>query len=181
MKITLCLHLYVAAQPLSKELSVLDRRVAQAKAQAWAESTWITKLSQWRKYLWFCQCYMLDPLPTTPQNLCRYVVFLSSSLKFSSIDNYVSGVVSLNNYFGYEAKHLRSDFQFILTMRGVRRVLGDPTPYRPTLLFKDLILMFTYVNMFDANERSMWTAIVLCFRTLLRKCNVVAEKESSHY
>lgn len=172
MKLILFLYHCVAAQPV-KGLSELDRRVGEAKAQAWALSSWNTKLSQWRKYLRFCFMFNLEPLPTTVQNLCRYVVYLSSSLKFSSIDNYVSGVISLNNYFGHEARSLRLDFQFILTMRGVRRILGDPTPYRPTLLFRDLILMFTFVDMDDVNQRSMWAAIVLCFRSLLRKCNVV--------
>lgn len=107
--------------------------------------------------------------------MCRYAVELSESLRYSTIQNYISGVLSLNRYFGYDAKNVRSDFEFVMTLSGIRRVLGDPTPVRPSFTLKDLVRMSECVNFSIPEERCMWACLALSFRALLRKSNIVPD------
>ena len=107
--------------------------------------------------------------------MCRYVVYLSDSLKYVSIQNYVSAVLSLNHYYGHDVRSIRSEFEFCMTMAGVKRMLGDPEPLRPTLTLQQLLLMSAHVDLRDPNELCMWTAIVTGFRSLLRKSNLVPD------
>ena len=107
--------------------------------------------------------------------MCRFVMYLSETLCYVSIDNYVSGVISLNSYFGYDVGFIRGDFTFSTTMKGLRRMLGDPEPSRVTLTLSDLMNMSLSTNWLDVNERCMWACVVTSFRTLLRKCNLVPD------
>ena len=107
--------------------------------------------------------------------MCIYAVELSESLKYKTIQNYISGVLSLNRYFGYEADNIRSDFEFITTLSGVRRALGDPEPVRPSFTLQDLLKLSSAVNWQSAEERCVWACIALSFRALLRKSNIVPD------
>ena len=123
-------------------------------------------------------------LPTTVATMCRYVIFLSDALRYTTIDNYVSGVVSLNKYFGIDASHIRQDYSFIATMAGLRRILGDPAPVRVTLSLGNMLSMFYSVDLLNSNDRVIWACIVTSFRSLLRKSNLVPEsslKLKGHY
>ena len=130
---------------------------------------------------------MVSPIPTTALTMCRYIVSLSLTLKYVTIDNYVSGVISLNKYYGCDVFFIRQDFTFKTTMAGIRRVLGDPSPERPTLSVGNLLDMFQKIVLSDVNHRTMWACIVLSFRALLRKSNLVpntlkeARSSSSHF
>ena len=151
---------------------------------AWSQSTWKTKSSQWRKYVTFCGKVACAPVPADLRLLCRYVVYLARTLKYVSIQNYVSAVISLNHYYGHDISGLRSEFEFCTTMSGVRRMLGDPAPARPTLTITQLFKMASAVNLADDNERCMWAALVLGFRSLLRKSNLVPDNlnnSSGHF
>ena len=162
----------------------LDLRAAELRAQAWSESTWRTKASQWRKYIKFCTLVRCPPVPADLKTMCRYVVYLMDTLKYVSIQNYVSAVLSLNLYYGHDIRWIRSEFEFCMTMSGVRRTLGDPEPHRPTLTIQQLLLMSSHVDLQDPNQVCMWAAIVTGFRTLLRKSNLVPDtltSVSGHY
>ena len=129
----------------------------------------------------------MSPLPTTIQLMCRYIVFLALTLRYVTIDNYVSGVIRLNNYYGYDVSVIRSDFVFRTTMSGIRRVLGDPSPERPTLSVGNLLDMFQCLLLSNPDHVTMWTCIVVSFRALLRKSNLVpntlseATSSSAHF
>ena len=151
----------------------LDSRAAKVRAYCWAPSTWRTKASQWRKYITFCALLLTPVVPTTVDSMCRFIVYLSDTLAYVSIDNYVSGVISLNKYFGYNVAYIRLDFVFSTTLKGLRRLLGDPEPLRVTLTLEDILNMSSGVDLLSINERAMWACIVTSFRSLLRKCNLV--------
>ena len=150
-------------------------RAAELRAKAWSPSTWRTKSSQWKKYIKFSDSIQSPALPTSTKHMCRYLVDMSKSLRYTTIQNYVSGVLSLNAYFGYDAKFIRSDITFIMTLSGIRRVLGDPEPVRPSFTLADILRMFEYVDMKDLQDRVLWTCLALSFRGLLRKCNIVQD------
>lgn len=102
-------------------------------------------------------------------------MFLARSLRYSTIQNYISAVISLNSYFGHDALYLRSEFTFSMTMSGIRRSLGDPEPHRPTLFVSDLHAMYSKLVFSDRDELCMWACVVLAFRGLLRKSNLVPD------
>lgn len=150
---------------------------------AWSASTWKTKTSQWKRFLGFCELAGATPVPTKLNVMCRYAVHLSRSLRYSTIQNYISAVISLNNYFNYDVLYIRSEFTFAMTMSGIRRALGDPEPHRPTLFLEDLHSMFSKVDLASTNELTMWACITLAFRGLLRKSNLVPDSDAlkGHY
>ena len=119
---------------------------------------------------------MLIPVvPTTVKVMCSFIVYLSEKLAYVTIDNYVSGVLMLNKYFGYDVSYIRLDFVFSTTLKGLRRLLGDPEPRRITLSLENLLNMSLSVDCLNVNERCMWSCIVTSFRSLLRKCNLVPD------
>ena len=127
---------------------------------------------------------MAPPVPTDLKLLCRYVVYLTKTLKYVSIQNYVSAVLSLNLFYGHDVRHIRSEFEFCMTMAGIKRLLGDPTPPRPTLTVAQLLAMSDQVDLKDPKELCMWAALVVGFRSLLRKSNLVPDTvagTSPHY
>ena len=119
--------------------------------------------------------------------MCRYIVCLSLTLCYVTIDNYVSGVISLNKFYGHDISAIRTDFIFSTTMAGIRRSLGDPAPERPTLSVSSVLDMFQCIILSDPKHVVMWTCIVVAFRALLRKSNLVpntyaeASSNSSHF
>ena len=136
---------------------------------------WKTKTSQWKRYLSFCKLADATPVPTKLDVMCRYAVYLAKSLKYSTMQNYISAVISLNNYFGHDALYIRSEFTFAMTLSGIRRALGDPEPHTPTLLIADLHAMYHSVDLSNPDELCMWACITLAFRGLLRKSNLVPD------
>ena len=62
-----------------------------------------------------------------------------------------------------------------MTMSGIRRALGDPEPHRPTLFVSDLHLMYSKLDLSNNDELCMWACVVLAFRGLLRKSNLVPD------
>ena len=157
---------------------------AEARAHAWAPATWRTKASQWKRYIAFCTWLGCRVLPTDSLTMSRYIMFLSDCLRYRTIDNYVSGVISLNLYFGYDVRYIRQDFAFNSTLHGLRRILGDPVPIRITLSVDELLIMYSYVNLEDFNECVMWSCLVTSFRSLLRKSNLVpgtARETEGHF
>ena len=107
--------------------------------------------------------------------MCRYVVELSGTVRYSTIQNYVSAVISLNSFYGHSVKSIRSEFDFIATMAGIRRVLGDPTPVRPSFTLANILQMYSFVDLSSSTERCMWACLALSFRSLLRKSNLVPD------
>ena len=163
---------------------LLDGGVIDLEAEAWAPTTWRTKVSQWKKYVIFCNTIQVPAIPTDTTLMCRFIVSLSGGLKYKTIDNYVSGVLALNKLYGHDRDHIRQDFIFSSTMSGLQRIIGDPEPCRPTLCVYDLLPMFMYVEIGDPSKRAMWACIALAFRALLRKSNLVPNSISDpgvHY
>ena len=171
--LTICRYFCVAG--VNQRIRQLDLEAAELRARAWAPGTWRTKSSQWKRYIQFSDYVSTTALPTDTVHMCRYVTHLSKTLKYSTIQNYVSGVISLNSYFGYDVKFIRSQFDFIMTLSGVRRVLGDPEPVRPSFTLEDIFRMYEFVDMSLLRDRVLWTCIALSFRGLLRKCNIVPD------
>lgn len=70
----------------------LDSQVKSTQMEAFASSTPRTRASQWRSYESFCTKYELQSLPVSSENVCRFLVFKSQSVCYSTLTNYVSAL-----------------------------------------------------------------------------------------
>ena len=137
-----------------------------------ADSTVSTRHSQWKRYFEFCDSYDRVPLPASLETILLYLAHLSSTLKYVSIVNYLSAVWILHRINGYS--HLDSgNFEIVMTLRGIRRTIGDVSNQARPISVKELIVIFTSLDLSSSEDVAFWCAILLCFRGLLRKSNVL--------
>ena len=94
--------------------------------------------------------------------------------------NYLSAVSLLHKLYGYDRSFM-DDYVVKFTLTGLRRVLGDPAPLRPALHVQDLLAMYHQVQLNSRMDRAFWACIVLGFRSLLRKSNLVASSLTDHH
>ena len=100
-----------------------------------------------------------------------YLSFLAESKSFTSIPNYLSAVWTLHKVKGYI--HLDpSSFEIVLTLQGIRRVLGSSVKEARPATGRELPRIFSSLNLLDSQDVAFWLAVLLCFRGLLRKSNV---------
>ena len=155
---------------------VLDRKVEVVKSEAFAASTRKTRNAQWTRYVNFCTTYHMDPAPIIAIKVCRFLVHLGESLKYSTINNYVSALNAMGK-LSDNFQDLRQDYGVVLVLRGLKRLLGDTrSPMDPRLPF-ELSRIFQVVDLSDQLELSVWIAVALAFRTLLRKSHFFAAQD----
>ena len=153
-------------------LSDLDQEVSGVIGAAWAPNTKSTRNSQWRKYITFCVDNGLVSVPADPQTVSRFLVYLARSVKYSTINNYVSAINKLHEYYGHQG-NFRDVFMVQLVLSGLKRRLGDTVLQKMPLTTTQLLHMYRLVSLDDDCAHAMWCGIVLSFRTLLRKSNIV--------
>lgn len=111
-------------------------------------------------------------LPADTLTVARFLTFMARTSKFSTINNYLSAVVVLHRYHGFEA-NFRDTFYIKLVIKGLRRILGDePCKSRP-LQPEQLLACYYHMDKSSELVQACWGAIILCFRSLLRKSNVL--------
>lgn len=162
-----------------QDLQDLDARVSQIIASAWATNTLSVRNSQWKLYLRFCGERLLCALPAELSTIIRFLAYLESrNYKYSTINNYMSAVVTLHRFYGVQGD-FRSTFLVQTVMAGLRNRLGHSSTPKLPLSVHQLKTMFGVYERSELNN-VCWIAIMLCFRTLLRKSNVVRESNTDH-
>ena len=149
----------------------LAEKATNLRTLAYSENTLRSRKSQWNKYITFCLCYNLTPLPAGEDQVCNYIAYLTESLKFSSIQNYMSGLNYFQKLYGFEPIDF-SSFIISQTLRGAKRLLGNPTKAAPLLTPEDLKSIFSLLDMSRSCDLCFWCAILTCFRALLRISHV---------
>lgn len=119
----------------------------------------------------------LEPVPASVLTIARFLLYKSQSSKFSTVNNYFSAIVSLHKYHGFDADY-RSTYFMKLLMEGLRHRLGDAVQQSESLTVVQLKDMSKFVNFSDDREVMLWGSIVLSFRSLLRKSNILPENYS---
>lgn len=142
-------------------------------ASAWSSNTLRTRNSQWGKYLDYCASMGLCPLPADCTTICRFLIVLSRTCKFSTINNYMSAINILHRFYGYDANY-REQFLTKLVMAGLKQKLGTAVEQKIPLTI-ELLYDIRKKLPSDVLNETYWTIIVLGFRTLLRKCNLVPD------
>lgn len=154
------------------DLKQLDIELSHIIASAWADNTVATRKSQWTKYLKFCAERSLVALPADTQTVARFLTFLARTSKFSTVNNYLSAVIVLHKYHGFDAS-FRDTFYIQLALKGLRRILGDAHSQSIPLSPEQLLSCRRNMDGTSLFAKACWAAIVLCFRSLLRKANVL--------
>lgn len=104
--------------------------------------------------------------------MCLYVAFLSRSMTYVSIINYISAVKFLHTFLGYSANWSDS-FNVKATIKGYKRILGASTVQK---LPVSINLLSMIISKCDAKRDSGYIACILTgFFAFLRKANLCPE------
>lgn len=154
------------------DMDELDAQLREVVKSAWAESTLKTRNSQWKNFIQFCHSNKLVALPANEITVARFLVKIAAKCKFSTCNNYLSAVVNLHKFFGYQGS-FRDCFVIQLVLKGLARRLGKSVDQKIGLTPVQLLQIYDRLDRSSVNVITKWTAIVMSFRTLLRKSNLV--------
>ena len=160
------------------DLCQLDADVSGAVASAWSSNTLSTRNSQWSRFLKFCAANTLTPLPASAHTVARFLVWQAKSSKFVTVNNYLSAIISLHRFYGHEVD-FRNQFLIQLVLKGLKAQLGQETKQMQPLSVAQLNDIYIKLDKSVDLNLTLWTAIILSFRTLLRKSNIVPDSPSS--
>ena len=115
--------------------------------------------------------YELKTLPADPETVCLFIIFLARTCCYVTIQNYVSGLWALHDYWGI--KHVDSSMFLIKsTMKGAKRLLGCQTVQAPPLFPQDMVRIWRVMNLDNFYDLQLWCAITVAYRCLLRVSHV---------
>ena len=155
------------------ELDALREEWSSVRDLCWSVNTHKARKSQWRRFFRFCEEFNLQPLPSSSETICLYVIYLSRSCCYTTIKNYISGVWALHDYWGYP--HVdSSSFLIKSTLTGAKRLLGCDTVQAEPLSTEDLLKIYSILDMSKFKDLQLWSAITLAYRCLLRVSHVTA-------
>lgn len=100
------------------------------------------------------------------------MVNLALTCTFSTCNNYLSAIIGLQRFFGHSPQ-LRESFFIQLILKGLGRNLGKEVNQKKGLTPTQLLDIYHKLDFADVNILTKWSAIILAFRTLLRKSNIV--------
>lgn len=166
--ITIC----VAVQATPVDMAKVDTQVEVILRSAWADSTLRTRNSQWKNYIGFCHSNNLVPVPADVSTVARFLVNLAKTCVFSTCNNYLSSIITLHRFFGHE-RSFREYFVISMVMKGLGRHLGKTVHQKEGLTPLEFCQIHDRLDFSDVNVITMWAALMLSFRSLLRKSNIV--------
>ena len=116
----------------------------------------------------------LAALPADVSTIARFLVYLSRTCKFSTINNYLSAVNVLHKYHGHDID-FRKFYLIQLIVRGLKRQLGTNVVQSRPFSKDELLCMYNNMDHSSSLDLVMWTAVIFSFRTLLRKSNYIPD------
>lgn len=159
------------------DVAALDRDVTQAIMAAYADSTWATRNSQWKLFIEFCIEIGASPVPADILTVCRFLCYKAQTVKWRTITNYVSAINTLHLWHGVE-KDFRKVFMIQLCLRGLKDRLGNASVKMEALSVSELQKIYDIMPK-TVNNVVLWCILMLGFRTLLRKSNLVPTQGSA--
>lgn len=91
---------------------------------------------------------------------------------YSTCNNDLSAIIMLHKFFGFETS-FRESFVITLVMKGLARIIGKQVSQKVGLAPEDFIAIYDKLDLSDLNNITKWSALMLAFRSLLRKSNIV--------
>lgn len=154
------------------DLAELDIQLGEIVRSAWADSTLKTRNSQWKNFIQFCHANGLIPVPADVITVARFLVKIAANCKYTTCNNYLSAVVSLHKFFGHQGS-FRDCYVIQLVLKGLGRRLGKVVDQKIGLTPVQLLQVYDHLDHSSVDTITKWTAIILSFRSLLRKSNLV--------
>lgn len=153
---------------------ILDSLVNDFVTSAYSDGHWDNLVTYSAKYQEFCELLNLIPFPLEENQLCRYIAYLTLSLRSpKSIRNYVSGVKKLHAFARIKLPEY-SEFVNIL-LDGVTRVLDHVAVQAPPITPEMLKKISALVDLTDTKQVVIFTAMLTAFYLFLRSSNYVAK------
>lgn len=162
----------VAVPATPVDMGKVDEQLDLILRSAWAESTLRTRDSQWKRYINFCFSNNLVPVPAEVSTVARFLVNLAKTCVFSTCNNYLSSIITLHKFLGFE-RSFRDYFVISMVMQGLGRHLGKTVSQKVGMSPQDFVKIHARLDFSDVNVITMWGALMLAFRSLLRKSNIV--------
>ena len=147
---------------VADDLRQIDDEMSRTIGSAWSRSTLQCRNSQWSRYIKFTRDHGLQTMPGSPQTVARFIIWQSRSSKYSTCNNYLSAINVLHKFYGFDVD-FRDSFLMKLVMKGLKSTLGD----------KAVQNMYSKLDLQSEQETICWTVMILWFRSLLRKSNLV--------
>lgn len=140
-----------------------------------AEGTSKNLVTQWHKFLKFCQTHGLDAWPTSVHMLCLYAQYLSTHFRsVQSILNYLNGVRLLHLFAGVAPPNF-NDFKLKLTLKGIKRTKKHAIKQAEPITPKILLDMRSMMNLSNPLHVVLWALFLVGFYLMLRKSNLVPD------
>lgn len=157
------------------------KTLTSLRHSALAPASWKTRNSQWRKFFQFCLNCNLSPLPASTDTVCLFIAFLSTSLEYSTISNYVSSLLPLHEHHNLQAPDI-SHFSIKHALTGVKRSRLERPNKKCPILPSHLQSVYDNLYLVPAEARvAFWCACLVAFYSLLRKSNLfVGELKRDH-
>lgn len=160
-------------------LQELDDRVAEIVSSAWSANTLSCINSQWRKFLSFCVARNLSAMPAALSTIVRFLAYLESlGFKYVTINNYLSSILVLHRFYGLDGD-FRNSYLIKTVLSGLKNRIGSETSPMLPLSIEQLNKIWLSYPRSPLND-GCWLCVLICFRTLLRKSNVVVDNLSNH-
>lgn len=154
------------------DLENIDHHLNLVLRSAWADSTLSTRNSQWSRFIKFCKAKGLTPVPADQLTVARFLISLAMSCAFSTCNNYLSAIICLHKFMGYPGDY-RQRFMIQMVIKGLARKLGKHVDQKVGLTPDNFVSIYSRLSFADVNNLTKWAALMLSFRSLLRKSNLV--------
>ena len=153
--------------------TALGNHARRLQTFAFQESTKANMRSQLNSYLLFCEFFNFAPFPVSKSTFLYYVVFLSQSLSsYRSLINYINILKHINRSLGADISFMH-DYDSVLTLRGLRRVMGDSVHSTHPITVDMLFSMFKRFNWTLPLHACMHAAFLVAFFSFLRISNLL--------
>lgn len=111
-------------------------------------------------------------MPADTITVARFLVNLGLTCTFTTRNNYLSAIIALHKFFGH-VSNFRDSFILQLVLKGLARTLGKEVSQKVGLSPQQLLKIHARLDFSELNVVTKWAAIILSFRSLLRKANIV--------
>ena len=120
------------------------------------------------------------PVPATQQTITRYAAFLSRSLKFSSVKQYMN-IIRLLHLEWDLPNPMSQNFHLQSVLRGMRRSMGDSASHKLPITPDILRHILSQLDLSDGLDANVWAVCLFLFFGLLRKGSVLPVSSKSDY
>ncbi|XP_077980098.1 integrase/recombinase xerD homolog [Glandiceps talaboti] len=158
--------------PVQHQLQCLDAEVTTYNRLAYAETTKRTYSSQRTAFLRFCLYFGIQPVPCSQLNVCRYAVFLSRTLKPTSIPGYLN-IVRLLHAEASLPNPMEDNWLLDILKRGITRAHGSPPKQKLPITPKILADIHTKLDLTIPFNATFWAVCVVAFFTFARKSTLL--------